>query len=90
MDFWLIFGFCGQITFASRFYVQWIASEKARKSVVPVLFWYLSIVGSLILLIYSIYKQDPVFIVGQSTGFLIYSRNLFFVHKEKQNLKKES
>ncbi|MGY6275342.1 lipid-A-disaccharide synthase N-terminal domain-containing protein [Methylomonas sp. MgM2] len=78
---WLIIGFTGQALFSARFLVQWIASERQRKSVIPVMFWYFSILGGSTLLIYSIHKQDPVFILGQAGGLLIYMRNLYFVVK---------
>ena len=82
--FWLVLGFCAQAMFAARFWVQWIASEKAGKSIVPLLFWYLSIFGSLLLLVYSIYRKDPVFILGQATGIFIYTRNLYLIKREKE------
>ena len=85
---WLVIGFIGQTVFASRFLIQWIVSERASKSIIPNIFWWISIVGSLILLSYAIHKQDPVFIVGQSCGFLIYSRNLYLIRKTKRNQKK--
>ena len=83
--FWLIFGLCGQAIFASRFIVQWIASERKKRSVIPISFWWLSIAGSVTLLAYAIYQQDPVFILGQSTGVLIYFRNLYLLkmHPER-------
>lgn len=76
-------GIVGQIIFFSRFIIQWLHSEKNKKSVVPVSFWYLSISGSFILLGYSIVVKDPVFIAGQSAGFIIYLRNLYFIALEK-------
>jgi len=82
--FWIIIGLCGQVAFGSRFLLQWIASEKAGKSVVPVPFWVVSIVGSLILLAYAVHRRDPVFIVGQGTGILIYSRNLALINGERR------
>jgi lipid-A-disaccharide synthase-like uncharacterized protein len=82
---WLLVGFVGQGLFFMRFFVQWLASEKAKKSVIPDLFWYFSIGGGGVLLIYSIYRQDPVFILGQSTGMLIYLRNLYFIRKNKND-----
>ena len=82
---WLIIGFIGQTIFASRFLIQWIVSERASKSIIPNIFWWISIVGSLILLSYAIHKVDPVFIVGQSCGFLIYSRNIYLIKKEGKN-----
>jgi lipid-A-disaccharide synthase-like uncharacterized protein len=75
---WLGVGFVGQGFFFSRFLVQWIASERAGKSVIPMAFWYLSLVGGLVLFAYAIHLGDPVFIVGQSSGTFIYLRNLYF------------
>ena len=77
IDTWLIVGFAGQAFFFSRFLVQWLASEKAKKSVIPMAFWYLSLGGGSILLIYAIHIGDPVFILGQSTGAFIYLRNVY-------------
>lgn len=79
--FWITLGIIGQLLFFMRFFVQWIASEKAKKSVIPVSFWHFSIGGALILLIYSIYRLDPVFILGQSMGLFIYIRNLYLIKK---------
>jgi lipid-A-disaccharide synthase-like uncharacterized protein len=76
---WLGIGFAGQALFSARFLVQWIATERARRSIVPVAFWYFSLGGGLTLLAYAIYKQDPVFILGQAAGIFIYVRNLYFV-----------
>jgi lipid-A-disaccharide synthase-like uncharacterized protein len=76
---WLGVGFLGQALFSARFLVQWIKSEREKKSVFPVAFWYFSIAGGVTLLAYAIYRQDPVFILGQATGLLIYFRNLYFV-----------
>lgn len=72
----LILGFSGQALFSARFLVQWIASERARRSVVPRVFWWLSLGGGLTLFIYAIARQDPVFMVGQGAGLAIYLRNL--------------
>ena len=82
---WLGIGFLGQGLFFMRFFIQWLATEKARKSVIPNAFWYFSLIGGATLLSYAIYRQDPVFIVGQGTGLLIYCRNLYFVHKAEQS-----
>jgi lipid-A-disaccharide synthase-like uncharacterized protein len=79
---WLVIGFAGQAVFASRFVVQWIQSERAGRSIVPDVFWYLSIVGSALLLVYSLYRRDLVFILGQSFGFMVYTRNLALRRKE--------
>lgn len=80
---WYVIGFGGQAVFGARFYVQWLVSERAGRSVIPLAFWYLSILGGLMLLAYSCYKLDPVFIVGQSTGTFVYVRNLQLLKKQK-------
>ena len=67
-----------------RFLVQWLMSERARKSVMPVQFWYFSIGGGVIVLAYAIHREDPVFITGQSIGITVYLRNLYFIHLEKR------
>ncbi len=85
LNFWVIFGLLGQAFFSLRLIVQWIASEKKGESVIPVAFWYFSILGSLILLSYAIYRKDPVFILGQSFGSIVYIRNLMLIYKKKQN-----
>ena len=85
MNTWLIIGFIGQGLFSMRFLVQWIASERKGESVVPVLFWYFSLAGGLTLLAYAIYKQDPVFILGQGAGAFIYIRNLILIFRKKGN-----
>ena len=81
---WLVLGFAAQALFAARFLVQWIVSEKQGRSVIPLAFWYLSLFGGILLLAYAIWRQDPVFILGQSTGSLIYARNLYLIHREKK------
>lgn len=81
---WIGIGFFAQALFSARFIVQWIASEKAGRSIVPVSFWFLSLFGGLILLSYAIWRKDPVFILGQSSGVFVYSRNLYLIHKEKK------
>ncbi|MCG6893862.1 MAG: lipid-A-disaccharide synthase N-terminal domain-containing protein [Desulfobacteraceae bacterium] len=83
---WLGVGFFAQALFSARFLVQWIASERAGKSIVPHLFWWLSIAGSAMLLVYAVHRKDPVFILGQSAGLFIYTRNLYLIHKEKRSL----
>jgi lipid-A-disaccharide synthase-like uncharacterized protein len=84
--FWLVLGFVAQALFSARFILQWIASERAGKSVMPVVFWYLSISGSVLLLAYAIYRRDPVFILGQSAGLIVYFRNLYLIGREKRSL----
>lgn len=86
---WLVIGFVGQALFSARFLVQWIKSEREKKSVFPIAFWYFSIAGGVTLLAYAVYRNDPVFIVGQLTGLFIYFRNLYFVVYERKNLKME-
>ncbi len=78
----LIIGFTGQGLFASRFIVQWIYSENKGESLIPLSFWYLSIFGGIGLLIYAIFRKDPVIILGQSFGILIYLRNLILIYKK--------
>ena len=78
---WLTIGLLGQALFSARFLVQWIASERRRRSVVPRVFWYFSVGGGLTLLAYAIYRRDPVFIIGQSAGLVVYARNLWFIHR---------
>lgn len=86
---WLAIGFGAQLMFSARFLVQWIASEKARSSVMPVTFWYFSLAGGLMLFAYAVYRMDPVFIMGQSFGVVVYSRNIYLLYKEGR-LKKET
>ena len=76
---WLSIGFLAQALFSARFLVQWIASEKVRRSIVPELFWYFSFAGGLLLFLYAIYRKDPVFILGQGFGLIVYSRNIYFI-----------
>lgn len=84
INFWVIVGFVGQFLFGSRFFVQWIASEKRGESVIPEIFWYLSLGGSIILFAYAIYRRDPVFIMGQCSGLFIYTRNIMLIYKKKR------
>jgi lipid-A-disaccharide synthase-like uncharacterized protein len=79
---WLAIGFLGQGLFSARFLVQWIKSERMKKSVIPLAFWYFSIAGGLTLLAYAIHRQDPVFILGQGAGLFIYLRNLHLILRE--------
>lgn len=76
---WLAVGFVGQGLFFMRFFVQWLASERVRRSTVPDMFWYFSLAGGVVLFAYAIYRQDPVFMMGQGTGLLIYLRNIYFL-----------
>lgn len=85
LDFWLIFGFIGQAMFTMRFIIQWIASEKRKESVIPVAFWYFSLGGGLILLAYAFRQMDPVFIAAYLLNPIIYSRNLYFIYKKKND-----
>ena len=81
---WLIVGLLGQLFFSARFIVQWIYSEIYKKSIIPLAFWFFSILGGVTLLAYAIHRKDPVFILGQSAGLLIYGRNLYFIKKQNQ------
>ncbi len=79
-----LLGLLGQAIFFTRFLVQWIASERAGRSLIPIGFWYLSITGGLMVLFYGIYIWDPVVILGQLTGVLVYGRNLRLIHRERR------
>lgn len=89
-DLWVLFGFIAQAMFMMRFLVQWIASERARRSVMPVAFWFFSVAGGTLLFIYAIYRQDPVFIAGQGAGLFIYIRNLTLIFRERRMLARAS
>jgi lipid-A-disaccharide synthase-like uncharacterized protein len=78
---WLAVGLLGQAAFFSRFLVQWVASERAGRSLIPVVFWYLSLAGSLTLLVYALHRREPVFALGQSMGSLVYVRNLILLRR---------
>jgi lipid-A-disaccharide synthase-like uncharacterized protein len=84
---WLAIGFVGQAFFTMRFVVQWLQSERLRRSVVPEAFWYFSLLGGGTLLAYAIHRRDPVFIVGQAAGLFIYLRNLHWILRERKHLK---
>src|SRR5262245_8995619 len=89
MSLWVKIGFLGQFAFTARFLVQWIASEKKRDSVMPVAFWWLSLLGGSILLAYAIHRRDPVIIVGQAMGLVVYVRNLMLVERARQRAAKK-
>lgn len=76
-------GFAGQTFFSARFLLQWLVSERKKRSVIPVGFWFFSIGGSILLLIYAIHRRDPVFILGQSVGLFIYSRNIQLIFRKR-------
>ena len=78
-DFWLAFGLIAQLLFTARFLVQWISSERAGQSVVPMAFWFFSMGGGALLLVYALYRRDPVFIAGQALGLVVYLRNVYFI-----------
>lgn len=80
-DFWVAFGLAGQMLFGSRFIVQWIASEKKKASHIPIVFWYLSLSGGLVTTVYAIHRRDPVFIIGQGAGLIVYIRNLMLIYR---------
>ncbi|WP_395450788.1 lipid-A-disaccharide synthase N-terminal domain-containing protein [Aminobacter sp. UC22_36] len=83
-DGWILLGFLAQGLFTMRFVVQWLASERAKRSVVPIAFWFFSLGGGALLLIYAIKRQDPVFIAGQGLGLFIYIRNLWLIANERR------
>ena len=83
---WLTLGILAQLMFTLRFVVQWIASERAGRSVMPEMFWYFSFIGGAMLLIYAIYRMDPVFIVGQASGLFVYSRNIYFIWRGRRSV----
>ncbi len=87
---WILLGFIAQACFTMRFLVQWIASEKAKRSVVPVAFWFFSLVGGALLLLYAIHREDPVFIAGQGLGLFIYIRNISLIANERRRARAES
>ena len=85
----LILGFSGQIAFSLRFIVQWVRSEIKKESHIPIAFWYFSIIGGILLLLYAIFRKDPVIIVGQGMGLIVYARNLRLIHKKKDSCKSQ-
>ena len=82
-DFWVLFGLGGQLLFGSRFIVQWIASERKKASHIPIVFWYLSLSGGIVTTFYAIHRRDPVFIIGQSAGLIVYVRNLMLIYRHR-------
>lgn len=83
---WIAIGFLGQALFSARFIVQWFMSERARRSIIPMAFWYFSLAGGAVLLSYAIHKRDPVFIVGQGMGLIVYIRNLYLIRTGRQKV----
>ncbi|WP_114088291.1 lipid-A-disaccharide synthase N-terminal domain-containing protein [Thalassospira profundimaris] len=90
LDAWFVLGVVGQVMFSGRFLVQWLVSEKHAKSIVPVAFWYLSIAGGICLMVYGLKRAEPIIILGQSFGLIVYARNLYFIHREKRDAKTET
>jgi lipid-A-disaccharide synthase-like uncharacterized protein len=84
LNWWVLLGYAGQALFAMRFIVQWVASERVGRSVIPVAFWFFSIGGGVLLFVYALYIRDPVFIIGQGLGLFVYLRNLHFVFRERR------
>jgi lipid-A-disaccharide synthase-like uncharacterized protein len=87
LDWWVLLGFIAQGLFTARSLVQWIASERAGKMVMPIAFWFFSIGGGLLLLVYALYRRDPVFIAGQAFGVFVYARNLHFELRDRRGSK---
>jgi lipid-A-disaccharide synthase-like uncharacterized protein len=86
LNWWLLLGYAGQVLFGMRFVVQWLASERVGRSVMPVAFWFFSIGGGVLLLVYALYIRDPVFIIGQGLGLFVYLRNLHFIFREQKTV----
>ena len=86
LDWWIVLGFAAQGLFTMRFVVQWIASERAGHSVIPLAFWVFSIAGGILLLVYALYRKDAVFIAGQAFGVFVYVRNLYFVMRDRKGV----
>ena len=84
LDWWVVLGFAAQALFTMRFLLQWLASERAGHSVIPLAFWWFSIAGGVLLLAYALYRKDPVFIAGQGFGVFVYLRNLYFVLRDRK------
>src|SRR5437763_6407430 len=84
LDWWVALGFLAQALFSARFLVQWIASERAGRSVIPLGFWLFSVGGGALLLVYALYRKDPGFIAGQALGLFIYARHLYFIRRERR------
>jgi lipid-A-disaccharide synthase-like uncharacterized protein len=84
LNWWILLGYVGQALFAMRFIVQWVASERVGRSVIPVAFWFFSIGGGVLLFVYALYIRDPVFIIGQGLGLFVYLRNVYFVFRERR------
>lgn len=85
LDFWLIFGITAQLLFTARFVVQWIVSERLGKSVLPIAFWFLSMGGGVMLLIYGLVRREPIIIMGQALAVFIYMRNLMLIFRNKSD-----
>ena len=86
LDWWVFLGIVAQLLFTMRFVVQWIASERAGHSVIPLAFWVFSIAGGILLLVYALYRKDAVFIAGQAFGVFVYVRNLYFVVRDRKDV----
>lgn len=84
LDWWIALGFVAQLLFTARFAVQWIASERKNRMVIPIAFWFFSIGGGILLLAYAIHRRDPVFIAGQAFGIFVYARNLYFELRDRK------
>ena len=85
-DIWLGIGLLGQALFSARFLVQWLASERMRRSVVPNAFWWFSLAGGATLLAYALWRGDPVFVLGQGLGLFVYLRNLMLIRRHRRSV----
>lgn len=85
-NIWLVVGLFGQLLFSMRFILQWLASEKIKRSIVPDVFWYFSLAGGIVLFLYAISRHDPVFMIGQGAGIFIYLRNIYFISRNRKKV----
>lgn len=85
---WLVVGLAGQLTFGARFLVQWLVSERRGRSVIPIAFWWLSLLGGLVLFSYAVHRRDPVFIIGQAFGLVVYARNLVLIRRRARRARR--
>jgi lipid-A-disaccharide synthase-like uncharacterized protein len=80
---WVTLGFLGQLLFTGRMLVQWFVSEREKRSVVPTAFWWMSLIGATMLLVYFVWRKEPIGVLGQATGWFVYVRNLLMIHRQR-------
>lgn len=84
LNYWVLVGLLGQVAFSLRFIVQWMVSERKKESVIPIAFWYLSLLGGVILFVYALHRRDIVFTIGQGSGLIVYIRNIVLISRKKR------